>query len=623
MSKTILQGISEPKDIKNLSTEKLQLLSQEIREFLIENVSKTGGHLSSNLGVVELSIALHRVFSTPQDVLLFDVGHQCYTHKILTGRKELFSTLRKKDGLSGFPSPKESRHDALYAGHASNSISCAIGIARAKKLKKEPGYVVAIIGDGSFTGGLAYEGMNNIGHLDNLIVILNDNTMSISKNVGSLASYFKRLRKSYAYNRTKHDVRNVLDSTPVIGGGMHQGIHSVKDFVKRAVYRNNMFEEMGFSYCGPEDGHNLIALCRALECAREETKPVLLHIETVKGKGFVPAEKNPGAFHGVSAFNARAVYDPDISPKDSFSTVFGKELTKLAGREPLLCSITAAMKYGTGLQYFKKSYPERFFDVGIAEGHAVSFAAGMAYRGMVPVVTIYSTFLQRAYDQLIHDVMLAHARVIFAIDRAGLVPGDGETHQGIYDVAYLSQQQSLFLVSPANYAELRYWLEQVVLHRDGPCAIRYPRGGETVLLSQKKCIKEPFDCVKSHGSAKTALVGYGTHMEELLKAEELLAQQNKQADVFQMVVLSPLPKELVCELKAYDCIVFAEEGIQRGGIGEHLIAELHKQGFVGKFFHSALPETGIDHATVEELRKTWRLDAQSLAQLVLQDGCGL
>ncbi len=620
MSKKILSTICGPKDVKTLNFDKLPLLSQEIRDFLIENVSKTGGHLSSNLGVIELSVALHRVFDTPKDVFIFDVGHQCYTHKILTGRQAQFTSLRKKGGLSGFPSPKESPHDAVYAGHASNSISVAVGIARAKKLKKEPGHVVVVIGDGSFTGGLAYEGMNNIGHLDNLIVILNDNKMSISKNVGSLATYFKRLRKSYSYNRTKHDVKNVLESTPVIGGGMHQGIHSVKDFVKRAVYRNNLFEEMGFLYCGPEDGHDVLALCKLFETAKEERQPVLLHLETIKGKGFVPAENNPGAFHGVSAFNARTVCDPDISPKDSYSTIFGKELMKLAGKEPTLCAITAAMKYGTGLQYFKKTYPARFFDVGIAEAHAVSFAAGMAQEGILPVVAVYSTFLQRAYDQLIHDVMLAKARVVFAIDRAGLVPGDGETHQGIYDVAYLSQQQSLFLVSPSNYAELAYWLEQVISHQKGPCAIRYPRGGETELLTHKKNVTDSFDFLIRHDSAQTALLSYGAQIGEVIKAEQILAEQNTYVDVVQMMVLTPLPQELLHNLLRYDIIIFAEEGIRRGGMGEQVIAQLHNLGFHGKFLHCALPETGIDHATVDELRNMYGLDADSLANLVVKQG---
>ncbi len=620
MSKNLLSHIHCPKDVKCLSEESLLQLSQEIRVFLIENVSKTGGHLSSNLGVVELSIALHKVFDSPQDVFVFDVGHQCYTHKILTGRKDQFSTLRQKDGLSGFPSPPESPHDVLRAGHASNSISVAIGVARAKKLKGEPGYVVVVIGDGSFTGGLAYEGMNNIGDLNNLIVILNDNTMSISKNVGSLASHFKRLRKSYSYYRTKHDVKNVLESTPVIGGGVHHGFHSVKGFVKKAVYRNNIFEDMGFIYCGPENGHDLLALCRLLENAKEAQKPILLHIETIKGKGFIPAEKNPGAFHGVSAFNVRAACDPDISPKDSFSTIFGKELVKLGAKEPRLCGITAAMKYGTGLQYFKKAYPDRFFDVGMAEGHAISFAVGMAETGMVPVAAIYSTFLQRSYDQLIHDVMLSHAKVIFAIDRAGLVPGDGETHQGIYDVAYLSQQQSLFLVSPSNYEELRYWLKQLVMHQNSPCAIRYPRGGETEMLSHKKSIFSSFDCLIKYNSAKCAMVSYGTEIEEVLKAEQLLKTKNIEVDVYQMMVLSPLPKEIVVALKGYDCIVFAEEGIRRGGLGEHLLADLHQEGFMGEFLHCALPETGIDHASVEQLREMWGLGAQTLCELVLQQG---
>lgn len=619
METKFLQSIHGPEDLKKLDFRELELLAGEVREFLIENVSNTGGHLSSNLGVVELTIALHKVFASPSDVFVFDVGHQCYTHKILTGRRDLFPTLRQKEGLSGFPSPAESPHDHLRAGHASNSISVAVGVARAKKLKGEPGKVIAIIGDGAFTGGLAYEGMNNTGNLDNLIVILNDNTMSISKNVGALAHYFTRLRTSPQYYKAKSDVKSMLSYTPVIGRGMQRSIHTAKSVLKRAIYKTTMFEEMGFLYIGPQDGHNLPELCNLLENAKEAAKPLMLHLETKKGKGFTPAEQNPGAFHGVSAFNREAVRDPDISPKDSYSTVFGKKLRELGGEHPRLCAITAAMKYGTGLQYFKKAWPQRFFDVGMAEAHAVSFAAGLAAEGFLPVAAIYSTFLQRSYDQIIHDVMLAHADVLFAIDRAGLVPGDGETHQGIYDAAYLSQH-SMTLVSPGNYAELCYWLEKLVADCHGPRAIRYPRGTESPLLAEKPCSGNEYDKLISHNKANTALVSYGAEMEELLRADTLLAGQENRADVYQMLVIHPLPAGLVEELTAYDTVIFAEEGIQHGGIGEHMLAALFQKGFRGRYVHLALPGTGIDHASVEELRVDLGLDAASIAKLVREGG---
>ncbi|MDL2252975.1 1-deoxy-D-xylulose-5-phosphate synthase [Ruminococcaceae bacterium OttesenSCG-928-I18] len=613
MNTRLLQKIKEPNDIKTLDYRELEQLAQEIREFLIENVSNTGGHLSSNLGVVETTLALHRCFSSPQDVLLFDVGHQCYTHKILTGRKDRFSTLRQEGGISGFPCPVESEHDKLRAGHASNSISAAVGIARAKKIKREPGYVIALIGDGAFTGGLAYEGINNTGGLDNLIVVLNDNTMSISKNVGALAHYFTRLRTSPQYYKAKSDVKSVLDNTPVIGRGVSRGIHSAKSMFKRTIYKNTMFEEMGFLYVGPQDGHNLPELCNLFENAKEAEKPIMIHLETKKGKGFTPAENNPGAFHGVPSFNARKVRDPDISPKNSFSTVFGEKLAELAGQYPQLCAITAAMKYGTGLQYIKKDYPSRFFDVGLAEEHAVSFAAGLAAEGMLPVVAIYSTFLQRAYDQIIHDVMLAHADVLFAIDRAGLVPGDGETHQGIYDAAFLSQQQGLFLVSPANYSELRHWLKTLVSAHKGPRAIRYARGTEPPLLAEKECTGQPFDLLVQHPGAKTALLSYGSETEELLKAEEKQRERHgAELDVVQMIQLNPLPQALLQQLSGYETLLFAEEGIRQGGIGEHLLAALYKQGFRGRFEHLAVPETGIDHASVPQLRKQLGLDVDAI-----------
>ena len=393
MSYPLLERINAPGEIKNLPASDMPALCEEIRQFLIKSVSETGGHLSSNLGVVELTVALHRVLDFPQDKLLFDVGHQCYTHKLLTGRREGFAQLRRKNGISGFPSPRESDCDAFIAGHGSAALSTAIGIARAKKLKNEPGKVVVIVGDGAFTGGMVYEGMNNVSKLNNLIVILNDNKMSISKNVGALARYLTHLRTTTAYFDAKDNVRSFLDRVPLVGAPLKKNITECKTLLRRAMYHSTMFEDMGFQYIGPVDGHNVEELERTLRTIRNRQGPHFLHVITKKGKGYQPAEVNPGNYHGVSAFDLDGMPDPEVAPKESFSTVFGNALVTEGDRNPNICAITAAMKYGTGLQFFAHSHPERFFDVGMAEQHAVTFAAGLASQGMLPVVCIYSTFL--------------------------------------------------------------------------------------------------------------------------------------------------------------------------------------------------------------------------------------
>lgn len=615
MHTKLLDGIQNPEDLKKLDIREMEQLCGEIRDFLIDSVSKTGGHLSSNLGMVELTVALHRVLNSPQDMLVFDVGHQCYTHKLLTGRKDAFATLRQEGGLSGFPSPRESVHDVFLAGHGSTAISAAVGLASAKKLKGEAGCVVAIVGDGAFTGGMVYEGLNNVGQLDNLIIILNDNKMSISKNVGALAHYFTNLRTSTQYYKAKSDVKTVLDNTPLIGQGLIRTVQSVKSGLRRSIYHSTFFEEMGLQYMGPIDGHSLPELLKLFVNLKNIQKPLFIHVETVKGKGFKPAENNPGAFHGVSAFDANHITDPDVSPQDSFSTQFGKALADLAKANPAVCGITAAMKYGTGLQYIKKAFPARFFDVGMAEEHAVTFAAGLARGGMAPVLAIYSTFLQRGYDQLIHDIMLQNLNVLLAIDRAGLVPGDGETHQGIYDAAYLSQQPGLLVVSPANYAELRHWLQQLVENHHAPRALRYPRGREHPALASKPCSGNAFDKIYESPGAQVALVTYGAQTAEVLSAAKGLALCDVKADAFQLVVINPLPDGLVAQLLRYKAILFAEEGIVSGGIGEHLAAALQTAGFKGAYRHIGVPPTGNDHASVEQLRRANGLDEQNLVRM--------
>ena len=614
-----LEEISSPKDLRKLDYRQLELLCEEIRAFLIANVSKTGGHLSSNLGVIELTVALHRSFRSPQDVIVFDVGHQCYTHKLLTGRQEGFARLRMSGGISGFPSPVESKHDVLRAGHASNSISAAIGLAQAKKLKNEPGYVVAVIGDGALTGGMVYEGINNIGNLDNLIIILNDNTMSISKNVGALAHYLNKLRTSPQYYKTKQDVKAVLANTPVIGDGMRKSIQTIKSVVRKSLYHSTFFEEFGLRYIGPVDGHDLLTLCGLFTAVRKLNKPMILHIETQKGKGFKPAENNPGAFHGVGAFNAAAIADPDVAPQNSFSTVFGEKLAELGNSDPRLCAITAAMKYGTGLQYFKKVRRERFFDVGMAEEHAVTFAAGLAAQGMLPVVAIYSTFMQRAYDQIIHDAVLGGHNILFAVDRAGLVAGDGETHQGIYDAAYFSQQPDLPVVSPSNYTELRYWLERLISQYEVPRILRYPRGEEpAVLVGAEPCSGNLYEVYSTGETAKAAIITYGIETAQARAAAATLAAQEMPVDVYQLVQINPIPEGIAEHLLEYDVLLFAEEGIVRGGIGEHLALDLLEKGFAGRYIHRGIACNRVDHASFEELLLQNGLDEGSLVKILLE-----
>ncbi len=613
MSYPLLDKINAPGDVKALPAEQLDQLCAEIRGFLIESVSATGGHLASNLGVVELTVALHRTMDLAQDKLLFDVGHQCYTHKLLTGRREGFAMLRQQGGISGFPAPEESPYDTFVAGHGSTALSAAIGIARAKKLKGEPGKVIAVIGDGAFTGGMVYEGMNNIGVLNNLVVILNDNKMSISKNVGMIANYLTRLRTDPTYFRVKAGTETVLGKVPLVGKTMVRGLQNGKQLVRRALYHSTMFEQMGFQYVGPVDGHDLAGLLRLFRNLREQYAPLFLHIETQKGKGLKPAEENPGEFHNISAAEQRT--NPELSQEDSFSTRFGRRLAQLGQAEPRLCAVTAAMKYGTGLQYFKHAFPERFFDVGMAEQHAVTFSAGLASQGLLPTVAIYSTFFQRAYDQIIHDVNLMKLDVLFAVDRAGLVPGDGETHQGIYDTAFFSHI-GVPLYAPANYAELEYWLEQLALHTAGPRAIRYPRGTETPALAALGCSCKEYE-LYSEKPADTVIVSYGSESEEALDAAALLRQNGREADVCRLVRLHPLPQGLCEALQGYGTVVFAEDAVATGGIGQQLAFALQQAGWRGHFVLCAIHDACLPHATVPQMRAALGLDAASIAKAAL------
>ena len=607
----ILETIHSPADVKALDKSQLPRLCQELREFLIENVSRTGGHLASNLGAVELTVAIHRVFDTASDRLVFDVGHQCYVHKALTGRQELFSTLRQLDGLSGFPKPYESEHDAFIAGHASNSVSVALGMARARTLQKKDYSVLALIGDGALTGGLAYEGLNNAGASgEPLIVILNDNGMSINPNVGAMPSHLSRLRSKPAYYHFKKWYRSLFGKRPM-ENGLYRFNHRVKTALKKALWPGStLFEDMGFTYLGPIDGHDLPRLCDMLQWAREQNGPVLVHVHTVKGKGYPFAEQNPGKFHGISPF------DPETglvkkSGGESFSSVFGNALTDCAARDPRVCAITAAMADGTGLSGFAKEFPERFFDVAIAEGHGVSMAAGLASQGMIPVFAVYSTFLQRGYDQLIHDVALERLHVVFGVDRAGLVGPDGETHHGCFDPLFLCTIPSFTVLCPSNFAELRSMLKKAVFDLDGPVAVRYPRGGEGAFREDRSA--EPVARLRQ-GSDVT-LLSYGVLVNHLLEAAELLAEKGIRAEVLKLNQISPLDHGTVCEaLGGRKTLLVLEDSFGAGCVGQRVAAILAEHGQAPEqLILKNLGKTFAPEGSVAELEHRFGLDAAGVA----------
>ena len=615
----ILEQIKGPEDLKKLTSEELSQLAEEIRAFLIEKISATGGHLASNLGVVELTVALQKVFDTRCDRLVFDVGHQSYVHKILTGRRDEFRTLRMFGGLAGFPKPSESVTDPFVAGHASSSVSTALGMARARTLQHEDYHVVALMGDGAMTGGLAYEAMNDAGESsEQLIVILNDNGMSITPNVGGIAQHLALIRTRPGYYRIKKAYRAVTAKVPG-GKCLYRLTHRLKEHWKRMLFGTTFFEEMGFEYYGPVDGHDLKRLEYMLRLVKDRRHPVLLHVITQKGKGYAPAEENPDVFHGIGHFDPEKGMEPRCGHLPTFSDTFSETIDALGAQEPRICAITAAMLRGTGLDAFAAHYPERCFDVGIAEGHAVSMAGGLAKQGMIPVVAIYSTFLQRGYDQIIHDVNLQRLSVLFAVDRAGLVPGDGETHQGIYDAAFFSELDSFQIVSPCNYAELAYWLERLLLE-DGPRALRYPRGAEDEALAALGCSGLEYDVFRAEGPADAALVTYGAQAKEALAAAKLAAQQGVCVDVYKLTVIHPLPQGLCDALGGYRSILFAEEGVRGGGIGEHLAAALLERGCNASYRHIAVPNNGLTHASVDELRARFGLDAASLAAAIMKQG---
>ncbi len=607
----ILEHISTPADVKALSGEELKVLCGELRRSLVESVARTGGHLASNLGAVELTVALHRVYDTARDRLVFDVGHQCYVHKMLTGRRERFDTLRQLGGLSGFPKPEESGHDAFVAGHASNSVSVALGMARARTLRGEDYGVAALIGDGALTGGLAYEGLNDAGASgEPMVVILNDNGMSIDPNVGGVATHLSRLRLRPGYYRFKKSYRAVLEHLPG-GGRLYQLNHRIKSGVKRAIYPCSMFEDMGFTYLGPVDGHNVEQLCTTLAWAREMACPVLLHVRTVKGKGYKPAEVQPERSHGVAPFDPAV--GPDLGRSIDFSYVLGHELVEMAGKDRRLCAVTAAMAEGTGLQEFASAWPKRFFDVGIAEGHAVAMSAGLAKQGMVPVFAVYSSFLQRGFDMLLHDVALQGLHVVLAVDRAGLVGSDGPTHHGCQDVGYLTQIPGMTVLCPACFSELKEMLRWAV-GADGPVAVRYPRGGEG--RQYPEWTGEGASLLRQ--GTDVTLVSYGTMTDELLTAAELLAEQGTGAEVVKLHRVAPLDVELVAEsVRRTGRLLVLEDCNENGSIGQQLASALVQSGAAPrKMVLKNLKNAFAPQGTVAQLRKLLGLDAGSVAEAV-------
>ena len=603
-----LDKIDSPADLKKLSIEELYVLCDEIRDMLIKTISKNGGHLSPNLGTVELTVAMHYVYDLPKDSIVWDVGHQSYTHKILTGRRDKMSTIRKKDGLSGFPKRSESKYDAFNVGHSSTSISAAYGISRAKALKGDSSRTIAVIGDGALTGGLAYEGLNNAGRSPkNFTIILNDNKMSISKNVGSMAKYLTQIRIRPGYIKTKKVVEKILLHTPLVGTPIRKLLLHSKSKLRTSVYRNTIFEDLGFVYYGPVDGHDLRKLIHALNASKNVTQGVLIHVITTKGKGYSYAENDPKSYHGVGSFDIDT--GEPLSSKKGYSARFGEIMCSLAEKDEKICAITAAMKSGTGLGSFSRKYKERFFDVGIAEGHAVTFAAGMAAQGMIPVFAVYSSFLQRSYDELIHDAAAQKLHIVLGVDRAGIVGEDGETHQGVFDVAMLYPIPCATVYSPCYFDELKADLDRAIYHDDGIAAVRYPRGGEPPRPEGFR----PGALFTTYGSGKDAvLITYGRLFAHAAQALSVLKDKGIDITVLKLERIRPIPEEAVETAAAFKRVYFFEEGMEHGGVGESFFMALRDQGFTGSYELTGIKDKFVAQATVEQTLEELGIDCTGM-----------
>lgn len=601
-----LDKVNSPNDIKKLNNDELTQLCSEIRDYMIDTVSKNGGHLASNLGVVELTVAMHKVFNSPVDQFVFDVGHQCYTHKILTGRKDDFSTLRMEGGISGFTRPVESEHDIFSSGHSSTSISAAIGLASAKSINGEKGKVIAVIGDGALTGGLAYEALNNSGNENNnLVVVLNDNNMSISPNVGSMAKNLTSIRTSPKYFTFKSKVTRTIAKIPKLGSQIARTLTLINQKIRKRVYKNTFFEDLGFRYYGPIDGHDLDALIDAFKVAKAHNHSVLIHVNTVKGKGYNFAEKNPSKFHGIGKFNVNT--GEPISSGSTYSSVFGDALCALAEKDKRICAVTAAMATGTGLVDFSKIYPKRFFDVGIAEQHAVTFSSGLAKNGMIPFFAVYSTFLQRSYDQLIHDIAMQNLKVVFCIDRAGFVGEDGESHQGVFDTSYLMSVPNLTVFAPSYFSELTAMLSKAAYDIEGAVAVRYPRGGEQAMPADYSYNHTAFT-VFGDTNSSNCLVTYGREFSSCYEAMEELDD----TFILKLNRIKPISEE-VCEVLTHaKNIFFFEEGIRSGGVGECFASLLIENNIKANYHHICVQDEFIKQASVSSQMKTYKLDKQSI-----------
>ncbi len=618
MSETkLLDTINSPDDVKALTEEQLVQLAGEIRQLIIEVTSKNGGHLAPNLGVVELSLALHKVFSTPKDKIVYDVGHQAYIHKIVTGRRDMFHTLRQYGGLSGFPKRSESEHDAFGVGHSSTSISAALGMAVARDVKGEDYDVVAVIGDGSMTGGMAFEALNNAGDLrKRMIVVLNDNEMSISKNVGAMSEYLYQLRTGETYNRIKHDLEGWLGNVD-FGGDVLKVLRRIKGSVKNLMLPTCIFEELGFTYLGPIDGHDIHSLIEVLEAAKNLDEPVLIHVITKKGKGYAPAEESPNKFHGTGPFEVatgKKIANPNAPI--TYTEVFGNTVIELAKEDENIVAITAAMPDGTGLTPFSKEFPKRFFDVGIAEQHAVTAAAGMAAAGLNPVVAIYSTFMQRAYDSVMHDICMQNLHVSLCLDRAGLVGDDGFTHHGVFDYAYLRSMPNMTVMAPKDEDELRHMLKTAV-GMNGPVAVRYPRGsGVGVALSDSLNTLSIGKAEVLRVGTDVSLWAIGTMVESAMKLAEKLAEQGINAGVVNMRFAKPIDKELLlAHAEKYKNIVTLEEGCLRGGVGSAVLEALNEARLLGtcKVLNFGIPDEFILHGDKQRLFQDIGLDVETMA----------
>ncbi len=605
----ILENINGSDDLKSLNSNEKVLLCEEIRKEIIDVVSENGGHLASNLGVVELTVALFSVFNMPKDTIVWDVGHQCYTHKLLSGRQELFKGLRKKGGASGFPNIKESDYDMFTTGHSSTAISSSLGISLANQIKQDDSYTVAVVGDGALTGGLCYEALNNAGRLKkNFIVIINDNNMSISKNVGAMSRYLTFMRVRKGYIRIKKRIKYTFEHIPLIGKGLTNFTKGVKTSIKKAFYNSTIFEDMGFAYYGPYDGHDLPFLEEILTSAKEINKPVLIHVMTKKGKGYEHAETNPKDFHGVPKFNPTSGIVE--SSQESFSSVFGDALVDIAKEDEKVCALTAAMVVGTGLSEFSKKFKNRFFDVGIAEAHAVTFASGLSRKGLIPVFAVYSTFLQRAYDSLIHDIALQETKLVLCIDRAGVVGDDGRTHQGVFDVNFLKGIPNTTVFSPCYYDELRYALLSAVKDNFSLVAIRYPRG-KSGYKPDAYVFKGEDYRVFGNVNAKFCIVTYGRVFCEVIKAVQDTGIPVKVIKLNQII---PIPIEAIKEVAKAEEVLFIEEAVE--GVASKFCVELMELGFCGKYKVNDIKDGFVGHDTMQNQLKTLKFEYEEILKMI-------